>query len=290
MSANTIDTLPPTRRLWEAAEPLHAVAYFAPEPADAASELGLHGWWMGYFAGRAAPMGAISAPTATATFFGFQPAMVERALPDAWAIAAPDVVLASRLDAMGAALRRVAGPGVEAVAVEANPLLRAATDACDIAARPIGAAWAAVPWPDDPVVALWLGLTALREHRGDGHVLACVNAELGPLEATITLVGAGAMPRTRIQPHRGWSDEAWERAEASLRERGLLDSNGRLTPAGRELRGSVEAATERLAAAPVEALGDHGVDRLVAALAPLSRRVIDDGTIPVPNPIGVPRP
>jgi hypothetical protein len=292
VSADPVDIAPATRRLWLAAEPVHAVAYFAPEPADAARDLGLHGWWMGYFAGRAAPMGAVGPATVTATFFGFQRAMVERALPDAWAIATPEVVLASRLDAMGVALRRTLGPEVDDVAVEVAPLLRTAADACaaDTAARPLGAAWAAVPWPDDPVVAMWLGLTALREHRGDGHVLACVHAGLGPLEATVTLVGAGAMPRTRIQPHRGWSDEAWEAAQASLRERRLLDTNARLTAAGRKLRASVEAATERLAAAPAEALGDDGVDQLEAALVPLGRRLVDEDVIPVPNPIGVPRP
>jgi len=98
------------------------------------------------------------------------------------------------------------------------------------------------------------------------------------------------MPRTRIQPHRGWSDEAWDAAQASLRERRLLDTNARLTAAGRKLRASVEAATERLAAAPAEALGDEGVDRLEAALVPLGRRLVDEEVIPVPNPIGVPRP
>ncbi|MFD0889206.1 hypothetical protein ACFQ08_32125, partial [Streptosporangium algeriense] len=40
------------RRLWESVEPLHAVVYFTPEPAEAARALGLPGWWAGYFTGR----------------------------------------------------------------------------------------------------------------------------------------------------------------------------------------------------------------------------------------------
>jgi hypothetical protein len=52
------------RRLWEAIEPIHAVVYFAPEPAETARRIGLRGFWMGYFAGRAAPMGPVL-PVAT---------------------------------------------------------------------------------------------------------------------------------------------------------------------------------------------------------------------------------
>ncbi|NUU24879.1 MAG: hypothetical protein HOV68_25740, partial [Streptomycetaceae bacterium] len=48
----TIDNHP-ARRLWAGVEPIHALVYFAPEVADAAKDLGLRGWWMGYFAGRA---------------------------------------------------------------------------------------------------------------------------------------------------------------------------------------------------------------------------------------------
>jgi hypothetical protein len=46
------------RRLWRALEPLHAVTYFAPEPVEACTALGTRGFWMSYFAQRAAPLGA----------------------------------------------------------------------------------------------------------------------------------------------------------------------------------------------------------------------------------------
>jgi hypothetical protein len=32
------------RRFWEAIEPIHAVVYFAPEPAEAARRVGLRGF------------------------------------------------------------------------------------------------------------------------------------------------------------------------------------------------------------------------------------------------------
>ncbi len=45
-------------RLGVLVESVHAVVYFAPEPEAAYAELGLRGYWPGYFASRAAPMGA----------------------------------------------------------------------------------------------------------------------------------------------------------------------------------------------------------------------------------------
>ena len=47
------------RRLWRLLEPYHAATYFAPEARQAFKDAGLRGFWMGYFAGRAAPMGAV---------------------------------------------------------------------------------------------------------------------------------------------------------------------------------------------------------------------------------------
>ena len=78
------------RRLWAAVEPLHAVVYFAPQTAEAAKAAGLRGYWMGYFAGRLAPLGPIGPEPATAVLFGFAPVMVARALPDAWSFASPE--------------------------------------------------------------------------------------------------------------------------------------------------------------------------------------------------------
>ncbi|MEU0536237.1 SCO6745 family protein [Amycolatopsis tolypomycina] len=272
------------RRLWAAVEPLHAVVYFAPETAAAAKATGLRGYWMGYFAGRLAPLGPIGPGPATAVLFGFAPAMVARALPDAWSFAAPGAVLRDRIEAVAAALRRVAVD-----VSELSSLLWRAVDACAFDGRPLAAAWAAVPMPEDPLARLWLAATILREHRGDGHVLAAVHAGLGGLETTLTHVGDGVLTRADIQPHRGWSDAEWDAAAGRLRDRGILDADGRLTGAGRELRRRLEDDTDRLAAAPVAALGPE-VERVLALAVPLSRAVVDSGLVTVPNPVGVPRP
>src|SRR6266852_1314592 len=85
------------RRFWEAIEPIHAVVYFAAEPADAARRAGLRGFWMGYFAGRVAPMGPVPPASVAAIAYGFAPAMVARAIPDAWRFADPAAVLDARI-------------------------------------------------------------------------------------------------------------------------------------------------------------------------------------------------
>ncbi|ADJ43147.1 hypothetical protein AMES_1325 [Amycolatopsis mediterranei S699] len=272
------------RRLWAAVEPLHAVVYFAPETAEAAKAAGLRGYWMGYFAGRLAPLGPIGPGPATAMLFGFAPAMVARAVPDAWSFASPAAVLGSRLEAVGSALRAVADD-----VSELSALLWRAAEACEFGGRPLAAAWAAVPKPADPLSRLWLATTILREHRGDGHVLAAVHAGLDGLETTLTHIGDGVIGRQDVQPHRGWSDPQWDAAVDRLRTRGILDADGRLTDAGRELRRGLEDDTDRLATAPVEALGAD-VERLLELAVPLARAVLDSGVVPVPNPMGVTRP
>ncbi len=51
---------------------------------------------MGYFACRAAPMGAVTAGAVEATFFNFHRARVERAIPDAWTFATPATIVDTR--------------------------------------------------------------------------------------------------------------------------------------------------------------------------------------------------
>ena len=64
------------RRLWQRFEPYHAVVYFAPEAQAACTALGTRGYWMSYFALRAAPLGAAPPELITAVFYGFAPRLV----------------------------------------------------------------------------------------------------------------------------------------------------------------------------------------------------------------------
>ncbi|MER6667180.1 hypothetical protein ABT256_21735 [Amycolatopsis japonica] len=276
------------RRLWEAVEPLHAVVYFAPETAAAAKAAGLPGWWMGYFAGRVAPLGPLPAPPATAMLFGFAPRMVARSLPDAWKYAEPAVVLQSRMEAVEEALNRILP--ADAPLGGLADLLEQAVTGCDYAARPLAAAWSSVARPATTAGRVWLAATVLREHRGDGHVLSAVTAGLRGLDTTLTHIGSGAVTREVIQINRGWSDEEWDASVARLSERGILDGDLQLTGPGIELRQRIEDETDRLAAGPLDALGEDGAAEVVRIAVPLSRRIFDTGAIPLPNPMGAPRP
>lgn len=277
----------PARRLWQAIEPLHAAVYFAQEPADASAAIGLKGWWMGYVAGRLAPAGPLDAATGHALCFAFARRRIARALPDAWTFATPEQVLATRLEAVSATLRR-ALPGLEPDALV--DLLEWAIDGCSYEGRALAAAWSSVPRPSDPVARLWLATTVLREHRGDGHVMAVAYHGLSGLDAGVTHVAAGRVSREDIQISRAWSDEEWEQATRDLVASGILSADGTLTEDGHWFRADIEAATDRLAEGPVRRLGEAGVEAVIELAAPLSRRLIDTGVVPAANPIGVPRP
>ncbi|MGH9051367.1 MAG: SCO6745 family protein [Acidimicrobiia bacterium] len=281
----------PARELWRLAEPYHAVTYFAPEAHAAFEGAGLRGFWRGYFAGRAAPLGAVGPGVVTACFFGFHPDFVARALPSIWSIAAPDVAIEARLAGVDAAVRRIFGAHAPSGSVaEAAARLRDALAPCDASGRALFAANRKLHWPDEPHLALWHATTLLREHRGDGHVVALTAAGFGPCEAHVTQVAASGTSLDTIRPYRGWTDDDWQAATEHLQARGWLDDDGRLTPDGRAAREHVEHATDRLAAAPVDRLGTEGLETVLRTLAPLTAGLLDTGLMPYPNPIGVPAP
>ena len=80
------------RSMWTLFEPVHAVTYFAAEARSAYEQAGLRGFWRGYFAGRAAPLGVTGtggAAVVAASFFNFAPAFVARAIPGVWELITP---------------------------------------------------------------------------------------------------------------------------------------------------------------------------------------------------------
>ena len=138
------------------------------------------------------------------------------------------------------------------------------------------------------MTVLWQAATVLREHRGDGHVAALVVEGLDGCQAHISLAATGAVPRTVLQPNRGWTDQEWDQAERTLAQRGWLDRDGRATDEGMAGRAAVERATDLLASDPWTRLGSEGTTELAQALTPLTRAVLASGLIPAVNPMGLP--
>jgi hypothetical protein len=279
-------TTHPARRLWQALETVHDVVYFAPAVRDAGVALGLKGFWDTYFAFRAAPLGPVDAATVTATFANFAPSMVERAVPGAWTRAAPAACLVARAEVSAAALR-TAGADDDASAAAADllaPLLATA----DATGRPLYSGNAGVELPADPVARLWQLATALREHRGDGHVALLVANAISGLEAHVLQSARGRFSAEEITAVRGWSSQEWGVAVASLTARGLL--SGGLTAAGEVLLDEIETRTDELSwTGALSPLGDDGVETLVTLLAPLVRGVWAQGWLPAHNPTGLVR-
>jgi hypothetical protein len=270
----------PARRAWRVTEPLHALIYFVPEAPERYARLGVDGM-TGYFASRAAAFGPAGPGLVTATFYNFHPRLVRRALPAAWSVTTPAAILAARLDAAGAALRRGLGDLVDSPEVaEAAALARRAAEAAAAhpAGRPLYAAHAELPWPDAPHLVLFHAQTLLREFRGDGHVAALLHAGVGGLEALVLHVASGEADGTFLRRTRGWSRDEWGAALDGLRSRGLIGTGEPvLSDAGRELRGRVEAATDRMAEPAYRVLGEDGCTRLAELTRPLSRLVVKAG-------------
>lgn len=262
-----MSTLPPRagRRCHNAINPLHSTVYFSPDLGKELGELGIDDPNAAYLAARSAAMGAVGPGTVTAAFYNFNHDLVARHLPAVWSVAAPQAVLDARLRAADTTLRRLLGE--EAIAspelAEAAELALRAAEGCTRHARPLYAAHADLPVPEEPHLAYWHAGTLLREHRGDGHLAALLTAGLDPLEALVshTATGKGMSPRW-VLTTRGWHRDDWDAAGERLHARGLLDAEGELTEAGTALRAELEEATDRMDAAPYERLGAEGVERL----------------------------
>ena len=254
------------RRMWTLFEPIHSMTYFAPEARAAYEAAGLRGFWRGYFAGRSAPLGRVSAAPVTASFYTFAPQMVGRALPGVWDLITPDQALAVREAGAVAALNRVLGDLAEAAGVAAEMLSLAATG-LDCSGRVLAAANAALSVPAGPVFASLLA------------------ASVDGCESNVLRAGFD-LPRETVQPLRGWTDKQWDAAAGRLAGRGVIDKEGTATQAGAELRASVEAHTDDAAARPWK---DEAFAADVAeVLYPIARACSSE--LPALNPVGVPVP
>jgi hypothetical protein len=282
----------PARRLWVNLETLHGVTYFAPESREAGLSLGLRGFWMTYFAFRAAPLGLVGAPVTVATFAGFQPAMIAKALPAAWDRTSPEACVAARAEVAAGVLRRA---GVDpAASAEVVERLRPVIEAADFTGRPLFTANAALALGDDPVAALWQVATTLREHRGDGHIAALISAGISGLEAHLLQAAAGRFGGEQIRGVRGWSDEEWTTARERLARRGYLftgptDPEPGLTEAGRILMNEIETRTDVAAwLGGLSILGEAGVTEIESLLKGSVEAVRSAGVLPAFNPTGLP--
>ena len=276
------------RRFFDRFEPVHGVTYFAPEARAALDGLGYRGFWMGYFAARSAPLGRVSTELVTAIFYNFAPERVAKALPAAWEFAGPEAALQARQDSAVAALRRYGLTADENVTVAAELAGKAARQA-PLEGRTLFAANRALPWPEEPLAALWHAATLLREQRGDTHIAVLAARGVSGRECNVLQVAAGEVPRGYMAVARDYDEATWRHHEDQLAERGLVGDDGTLTPAGRELVDAIESTTDALSLSALDALSDDEVETLFQALTPITRAVVAAGDLPATTPMNLRR-
>ncbi|MEU7694431.1 MarR family winged helix-turn-helix transcriptional regulator [Microbispora hainanensis] len=263
---------PPAKvhRMFELVEPIGTVT-FSEVVNEAFLALGMRNYWDGYFAGRAAPLGAAPAEVVHAVFYNFAEGEVARHIPWVWGKITPEEAIAVREQASATALRQLLGEwaGFPAVVRIADLATRAAVSAPP-EGRPLYAGLRALDVPEEPVARLWHAATLLREHRGDGHNAALVAHGIGGTEAHVLMaLSLGMMAEDFGRIHH-LPKARLAAVVDGLRDRGLVDAAGGFTDAGRETRRRIEALTDELAAPAYDVLSADELDELIAGLEPIA--------------------
>jgi hypothetical protein len=265
------------RRFLVVLEPISAMVFFSPEAFEEYTALGLDGW-SGYFCSRAGPMGAVSPEVVVATFYNFSPSIVRPNVR--WDVASPERILEARHEGVRRTLHRVFEDGEPPKLDRAIELLRVGVAACTSEGRPLAGAHAMLPWPEDPLVGVWHGATVLREYRGDGHIAALLGHGVGPVEAILLHAGYIGGKLDFLKATRQWDDATIRAGMDRLIDRKFMEPDGSLTDAGGKFRLMIEHDTDRLAAAPFDALGADRGEELLGLLEPIAVRLLETRTAP----------
>jgi hypothetical protein len=203
----------------------------------------------------------------------FEPTFLAEAYEAGRATASREDVLAARARGASEKLVEILGPDAHISRV-ADALL-GALDSVAGTARPLFSGLREADLPPTPQGRLWRAADLVREHRGDGHLAACIAAGLAPVEMNVMTELWVGYPLRGYAPTRAYSAEAIDEGIASLRSRGWLDGDG-LSASGRQVRGDIERATDQSQEELVTALGDD-LEWVVEAASVLSTRVVEAG-------------
>jgi hypothetical protein len=269
------------RRMFELLEPVCLVTFFAHECNEEMAALGHRIYWDGYFASRAAPLGRVPAEVVHAAFYSFADGEAARHIPSAWEKIPPEASVAARLRGSAASLRRILGDelaGSPGLARAADLTTKAAVSA-PMEGRMMYAGMRTLPVPSNPVERLWHSATMLREHRCDGHIAALVGARIGGTEAhVLSALEMDIYPPESFGRIHHLPKKRLAEVMDGLRERGLVDADGRFTDAGRQAKQRIEDLTDELAVAPYDALSPAELDELTAKLKPVTAALAATGS------------
>jgi hypothetical protein len=283
----------PSRNLAAALEPVAGQVYFSPECHAAYAELGFApspGTLAGgvqlpdgpaYFTSRGSVMGRVPGEVVAAAFAVFNPEAVVPAVEYGWSKVDAPAICAARTRGAVAQLVRILGPEPDGSA-RATDLLASAVAPLRPEGKPLFAGLRSLGLPGDPVGDLWRLADTLREYRGDAHTAAWTSVGLDATEVGLLTEAYWGLPLRTYVRTRAWSAEQLAAAEARLSDRGLV-TQGALTGAGRELRESIEVATDDQCAPALDALGS-ALDELIGLLTPWGRAIRAAGGYPRQGP------
>ncbi len=182
---------------------------------------------------------------------------------------------AARRQGCVAALRRILGDLVETPGLaRAAEVLERASLSAPTEGRIMYAGLRSLPVPEEPVAQLWHAANMLREHRGDGHIVALVSERIGGTEAhVLSALAMGVYPAESFGRIHHLPQARLTAVMAGLRDRGLLDATGRFTDAGLATKVRIESLTDALAEAPYDGLEPFEPEQLLTLLGPLSERL-----------------
>ncbi len=255
--------------------PMFAVPITAPEAVDRFVAIGFDRdeWAERYFAFRSAQLGRATAETVIATYFNFAPRRIHRYIPRVWEIAEPVAVLEALMDSVEAAMGRALAEFADTPELLelAGLLGEAAASAFEHPeGRPLFAGIAGIPWPDAPHAQIWLGMHALREFRGDGHVAVLTANGLTGIEALVLHAGTGLVPPDLLRSSRAWPQDVWDQTVEELRGRALIAADElRLSEIGQMYRGQLETQTDELTMPAYERIGEQGAERILELAPPI---------------------
>jgi len=251
-----------SRRLWSRADAILGAVWFMPQDGLPA------------LAARVACLGRVPGGVAAALFAPQHPERVAVAVDDAWRDHDPDQLVATRLHGATRYLAGALGDEPEGLG-RAVAILWRAVEAAPSAGHAVYAGLRALPRPATPLGDLWRACDMIRERRGGSHLNAWTAAGLDAVEIQLlterwrTTTNPGSTTADRM----GYSTHEIAGGLSALEARGLVDGDGALTDDGRELRESVERATDIQEATLVDALGDDA-DEVLGLMSPWARAVV----------------
>lgn len=278
-------------------EPLVGQVYFSPECHARYAALGFNGSpgttsggvelpdGPAYFTSRGSALGQAPGELVAAAFGVFSVEAVVPSVTYGWGLTDAATIADARLAGGIEQLERILGPAPDGID-RANELLARAVAPLEPWGRALFAGTLSQPLPGTPMGDLFRLGDRLREFRGDSHIAAWVAAGLDATEIGLLTEPYWGMPlRTYIRT-RAWSEAQLDAAEERLSAAGHL-AGGTLTQSGRELRESIELATDAQLTPAINALGAD-LNELAELAEPWGAAVMEAGGYP-PSPLTITR-